>query len=68
MPRLGYECITPTDSPSSIAAFVVKDEQSTTTKLAKAKVDVTIRDSSMRVSPSIYNTDADIDQLLNALS
>lgn len=68
LPRLGYESITPPDSPASIAAFVVKDEQTTNAKLAAGKVDVTIRNHTMRVAPSIYNSDADVDQLLNALT
>jgi len=68
LPRLGYASLTPVDSLSSIVSFAVKDEQATTAKLAAGKADVTIRHHTMRISPSIYNSDADVDQLLNALS
>jgi selenocysteine lyase/cysteine desulfurase len=68
LPRLGYEPMTPSDSPSSIVAFAVKDEAATTTRLAAAKVDVRLVAGTMRVSPSIYNDQGDVDRLLNALS
>ena len=68
LPRLGYEPMTPSDSPSSIVAFAVKDEAATTARLAAAKVDVRLVAGTMRVSPSIYNDQSDVDRLLNALS
>ena len=40
----------------------------TTARLLAAKVDVRLIAGTMRVSPSIYNTQADIDRLLTALS
>jgi selenocysteine lyase/cysteine desulfurase len=66
--HLGYEPLTPQDSPSSIVAFALKDEAATTARLTAAKVDVRLVAGTMRVSPSIYNTQADVDRLLNALS
>ncbi len=68
LPRLGYESLTPLESASSIVSFAVKDEASTSARLAAAKVDVRLSARFMRVSPSIYNTQADIDRLLTALS
>jgi selenocysteine lyase/cysteine desulfurase len=68
LPPLGYESLTPRDSPSSIVSFAVKDEPATGARLAAAKVDVRLQAGTMRVSPSIYNTPGDIDRLLNALS
>ena len=68
LPSLGYESLTPADSSSSLASFALKDESATGAKLAAATVDVRIFARTMRVSPSIYNTEADIDKLLNALS
>ena len=68
LPLLGYESLTPQDAGSSIASFAVKDETATSARLAAAKVDVRLFARTMRVSPSIYNTQGDIDQLLNALS
>jgi selenocysteine lyase/cysteine desulfurase len=37
-------------------------------KLARARVEVKVEQHYMRVSPSIYNDQADVDRLLNALS
>ena len=68
LPSLGYESLTPPDAGSSIVSFSVKDEPATSAKLAAAKVDVRLFARTMRVSPSIFNTHGDIDQLLNALS
>ncbi len=68
LPPLGYESLTPPESASSIVSFAVKDEASTSAKLAAAKVDVRLSARFMRVSPSIYNTQGDIDRLLTALS
>ena len=68
LPPLGFAPLTPADSPSSIVSFAVKDEAATGARLAAAKVDVRLHAGTMRVSPSIYNTPADVDRLLNALS
>jgi len=68
MPRLGFECITPEDARGTIIAFAVKDGPATAAKLKAKKVDVSLSPGRMRVSPSIYNTMADVDSLLNALS
>ena len=68
LPRLGFASLTPEDAPSSLVAFAVKDEAATGARLAAARVDVRLNAGTMRVSPSIYNTPADIDRLLNALS
>ena len=68
MPRLGYPCITPETSRGSIIAFSVKDNARTADRLHARKVDVGLSPGRMRVSPSFYNTRADIDALLAALS
>jgi selenocysteine lyase/cysteine desulfurase len=68
MPKLGYECITPEDARGTIIAFAVKDNAVTAAKLKAKKVDVGLNPGRMRVSPSIYNTMADVDALLMALS
>lgn len=68
LPPLGYESLTPEESPSSIVSFAVKDETATRAKLASAKVEVRLSERFMRVSPSIYNTQGDIDRFLTALS
>jgi selenocysteine lyase/cysteine desulfurase len=68
LPRLGFPSVTPTDTKSSIVSFVVKDPQAVAARLEKANVDVKIDQHLMRVSPSVYNDQSDIDKLLNALS
>jgi selenocysteine lyase/cysteine desulfurase len=68
LPRLGYAPLTPSESRSSISAFVLTDPDATAKRLAAAKVDVGIDGHRMRVSPSIYSSDRDVDALLNALS
>jgi selenocysteine lyase/cysteine desulfurase len=68
LPRLGFPSLTPPDSQSSIASFVVKDPATIAARLEKANVEVKIDQHLMRVSPSVYNYQADIDRLLEALS
>jgi selenocysteine lyase/cysteine desulfurase len=66
-PRLGYACITPESSRGTIIACAVKDNAATAAKLKAAKVDAGLSPGRMRVSPSIYNTEADVQALLAAL-
>jgi selenocysteine lyase/cysteine desulfurase len=69
LPRLGYPTITPPESFGCIVSFQVKSREDTERRLTKANVFVTFHSQSrMRVSPSIYNNDADIDVLLSALA
>jgi len=83
MPRLGYPTLTPPGNDTPIVSFLVKDYAATSAKLRKAfnstvvamrrweftgpKGDVTIVPG-MRISPSVYNNQGDIDRLLEALS
>jgi selenocysteine lyase/cysteine desulfurase len=68
LPRLGFACITPEDSHGSIATFLVSDAAKTAAALKKANIDVSQSEGRMRISPSIYNDEKDIDRLLAALS
>lgn len=68
MPGLGYACITPEDAQAAILSFSVHDDATTAAKLKKANVDVSLIPGRMRVSPSVYNNEADIHALLNALA
>jgi selenocysteine lyase/cysteine desulfurase len=68
LPGLGYEPLTPAESRSPIATFVVKDPEALRAKLARARVEVKVEQHYMRVSPSVYNDQGDVDRLLNALS
>lgn len=69
VPRHGFACVTPPDSTASIITFARKGlaASDVPSKLAKARVNVRIGDSWMRVSPSIYNDMNDVDRLLEAL-
>jgi selenocysteine lyase/cysteine desulfurase len=67
LPRLGYALLTPPESPSSISTFTVADHDATARRLAAAKVDVSLYPRRVRIAPSIYNSDRDVDVLLEAL-
>jgi selenocysteine lyase/cysteine desulfurase len=70
VPRLGFTCVTPTESTASIITFARKGLAASEipAKLARARVNVRLGDSWMRVSPSIYNDMTDVDRLLEALT
>ena len=68
MPALGFEAITPTESKGPIIAFVAKDSAQLGPKLKRANIDVSLSGRRIRVSPSVYNDDSDINHLLEALS
>lgn len=68
MPRLGFPALTPTDGTSALISFSVKDAPAVRQKLARAKVNVRVSDRYVRVSPSVFNSLADVDRLLAALA
>ena len=69
LPRLGSQCVTLADAKSPIVSFVVKDPKTIAARLEKANVDVKMNQHFMRISPSVYNDQADVvDKLLNVLS
>jgi selenocysteine lyase/cysteine desulfurase len=68
LPGLGFAPLTPDESVGSIVSFVVTDRETTAQRLARAKVDVSLGAHRMRISPSIYNNDKDVDALLFALA
>jgi selenocysteine lyase/cysteine desulfurase len=68
VPRLGHELITPANARGPLVAFSLKDPLGVAAKLSAAKVDVTITDHRMRISPAVFNDHNDIDRLLQALS
>ncbi len=67
LPRLGYPSITPDGSKSAIASFLVKDPAGAAGRLKRKGVDVSFSPGRMRVSPSVYNTQGDVDAMLEAL-
>jgi selenocysteine lyase/cysteine desulfurase len=68
LPRLGYACITPEDAGAAIISFAVKDDSATAAKLKARNVDVSRNPGRMRISPSVYNNEADIQTLIQALA
>ncbi len=71
LPPLGYPSITPKGTESPVVTFTFKDAARTRARLERAGIIVTLRTGAdgnqMRVSPSIYNNQADIDKLIQAL-
>lgn len=83
IPRLGYPAITPAGNPTPIVSFLTPQYEKTVAKVNKAFGEPVIAFrrweftgkrgeieivTGMRISPSVYNHDEDIDRLLNALS
>jgi selenocysteine lyase/cysteine desulfurase len=71
LPRLGFEPMTPLESTSTIVAFAFgarKDSVRMVARLKQAKVDIAVYEHRIRVSPSVYNDQGDVDKLLEALS
>ena len=67
IPRLGYPSLTPDGNPSGIVSFAVDNEEALNKALAANNVEVKVEQHIMRVSPALYNNDADVDALLSAL-
>lgn len=68
MPRLGFEPLTPEDSRSALIAFAVKDAKPIQERMKKARINVRLGRSFIRLSPSVFNDMADIERFLEALS
>ena len=68
LPSRGYPSITPAGNESPIVAFEVSDPDATTARMREAGVHVAMRfGNKMRLSPSVYNTQEDVDRLIEAL-
>ena len=67
LPGLGFEPMTPADSTSPIVTFAKKDMGAIGQRLKRANVDVAVYPHRIRISPSVYNDQADIDKLLDAV-
>jgi len=70
LPALGYPSVTPKGNETPIVAFQLKDAADTGQKLKRANVAATIisEEQRLRLAVSVFNTQEDIDKLLNALS
>lgn len=70
MPRLGFSCVTPPDSTTALVTFTRKGLSASDIpkRLTAAKVNVRVADGSMRISPSVYNSMADVERLLEVLA
>jgi selenocysteine lyase/cysteine desulfurase len=66
LPKLGLTCVTPS-AETSICSFLVGDGKAVGARLKAAKITVTMMGNLMRVSPSVYNTVADVERLAGAL-
>jgi selenocysteine lyase/cysteine desulfurase len=65
----GFEPMTPDDCTSALVAFAYPDARTKLQKLmTDAKVRITLSRNRFRLSPSVFNTMADIDRALDVLS
>ncbi len=64
----GARLLSPDNSGTPILVFDTDDVAEAARKLERRKIFVTAYDNRIRVSPSVYNDDDDVDQLLQALS
>jgi selenocysteine lyase/cysteine desulfurase len=69
LPALGFTALTPLDPPSPIVAFACKDAQKRfAARLRAEKIRISVYEHRIRVSPSVYNTMDDVEQLVRALT
>jgi selenocysteine lyase/cysteine desulfurase len=67
VPRLGFQAMTPADSTSPIVAFARADTADLAARLKRARIDIAVYPHRIRISPSVYNDQGDVDNLLEAL-
>jgi len=68
MPRLGFQAMTPPESTSPIVTFAKEDTKEVSQRLRRAHIDIAVYPHRVRISPSVYNEQSDVDKLLEALS
>lgn len=69
MPRLGFEPLTPEDSTGPLIAWARQNARADLhERLQAAGVQVSLSWHRLRISPSVFNSEADIDRVLEALS
>ena len=67
LPRLGFQPLTPADSTSPIVAFAKEDTTKIAAQLKQSHTDIAVYPHRIRISPSVYNDQSDIEKLLAAL-
>ncbi len=67
LPRLGFQPMTPSESLSPIVTFAREDTRELAARLKRAHIDIAVYPHRIRVSPSVYNDESDIDKLLEAI-
>lgn len=68
MPRLGFQPLTPPETPSALISFAIKDPKPIFNRLRKARINARVARHYLRLSPSVFNDMKDIDKFLEALS
>ena len=63
-----YQPLTPSDSKSSIISFALKDaDAKLTTRLKTTGVTIALYSDRFRISPSVYNSQGDVERMLDVL-
>lgn len=68
LPAYGLVPLTPEDSDGPVLSLQTADAPALIAALRRAEVFVSVFPDSVRIAPSMFNTDADIDRLLEAIS
>lgn len=68
LPEKMYRCITPPGTRGPVIVFMPKDYEDAGKRVKKANIRITLTGNRMRISPSVYNNQQDVDRLLEALS
>jgi selenocysteine lyase/cysteine desulfurase len=68
LPRLGYPLMTPPESASPIVTCIFPDAyEKLTERLNAANLKITLGRNRFRITPSVFNDEADVNKLLSAL-
>lgn len=70
LPAMGYASLTPAGNESPIVVFRVTDPAKTAADLRRAGIATTViqQGARIRIAPTVFNTDHDIDRLLDAMA
>ena len=67
LPRLGYQLVTPVESPAPIVTCLLENARSLAPRFEEAKVRITLSRNRFRITPSVFNDIDDIERLLRVL-